>query len=85
MDLSGRKSDGRPVIYLTANTDEDTRSRAKSTKPAAYLVKPISEKQLEIAVEFALSAHDADDAPAFVDSCPFISSNDFFFVKHNQV
>jgi DNA-binding LytR/AlgR family response regulator len=76
---------GKPVIYLTANTDEDTRSRAKSTKPAAYLVKPISEKQLEIAVEFALSAYDPDDAPAFVDSCPFISINDYFFVKHNQV
>ena len=46
-------NNGKPIIYLTANTDEDTRTRAKSTKPAAYLVKPISEKQLEIAIEFA--------------------------------
>jgi DNA-binding LytR/AlgR family response regulator len=75
----------KPIVYLTANTDEDTRNRAKITKPAAYLVKPISEKQLEIAVEFALSTHEADDTPSFVDNCPFISNNDYFFIKHNSV
>src|SRR5208337_1982719 len=43
-----------PVIYLTAHSEENTLWRAKKTEPYGYLLKPIDEKELHIAVEIAL-------------------------------
>lgn len=39
-----------PFLYLTGNSDPNTRLRAKQTKPAEYLVKPIDSKVLEKAL-----------------------------------
>lgn len=49
-----------PVIYLTAHSEEDTLRRAKKTKPYGFLLKPIDEKELQIAVEIALYKHNLD-------------------------
>lgn len=43
-----------PVIYLTAHADDSTLQRAKLTGPFGYIVKPFSERDLSIAIEFAL-------------------------------
>ncbi len=43
-----------PVIYLTAHADEGTLQRAKLTEPFGYIVKPFSERDLSISIEFAL-------------------------------
>lgn len=43
-----------PVIYLTAHADEATLQRARATDPFGYIVKPFREKDLYIAIEFAL-------------------------------
>jgi len=43
-----------PVIYLTAHADESTLQRAKLTAPFGYIVKPFKERDLHIAIEFAL-------------------------------
>ena len=43
-----------PVIYLTAHADEGTLQRAKVTGPFGYIVKPFRERDLHIAIEFAL-------------------------------
>lgn len=43
-----------PVIYLTAHADEATLRRAKITEPFGYIVKPFKERDLYIAIEFAL-------------------------------
>jgi len=43
-----------PVIYLTAHADENTLQRAKVTEPFGYIVKPFRERDLQIAIEFAL-------------------------------
>jgi len=46
-----------PVVYLTANADEHTLSRAQLTHPASYLLKPFKERELHICIEMALVNH----------------------------
>lgn len=43
-----------PIIYLTAYADKETIDRAKETVPYGYLVKPVQERDLNIALEMAL-------------------------------
>jgi PAS domain S-box-containing protein len=43
-----------PVIFLTANSDHQTLERAVQTAPFGYLTKPVSERDLSIAIEIAL-------------------------------
>jgi PAS domain S-box-containing protein len=43
-----------PVIYVTALSDQATLDRAKITEPAGYILKPINERELHIAIEIAL-------------------------------
>jgi len=46
-----------PVVFLTANSDESTIERAKTTDPAAYLLKPFGDRELKTAIEIALHRH----------------------------
>jgi signal transduction histidine kinase len=49
-----------PVIYLTANADESTLQRAKTTESFGYILKPFKEKELQATIEIALSRHQAE-------------------------
>jgi putative two-component system response regulator len=49
-----------PVVYLTAFADEKTLSRAKITDPSGYVLKPMDNKQLHVAIELALHRQDID-------------------------
>jgi DNA-binding LytR/AlgR family response regulator len=44
-----------PFIYLTANSDKETLSRAKKTTPNAYLLKPFTQNDLYAAIEIGLN------------------------------
>jgi len=46
-----------PVVYLTAHSEDVVFERAKSTDPFGYLLKPFSERELDIAVQMALYKH----------------------------
>jgi len=46
-----------PVIYITAYSGKDTLEQAKLTHPYGYLIKPIDEKELLIAIEIALNKY----------------------------
>jgi len=46
---------GTPIVYVTAYADEETLGRAKLTKPAGYINKPLSEKDLRTTIEITLS------------------------------
>lgn len=43
-----------PVIYLTAYSEQQTLEDALLTEPAAYVLKPFTERQLLVAVKMAL-------------------------------
>jgi two-component system, LytTR family, response regulator LytT len=60
-----------PIIYISSNTDNSTIQRAKKTNPASYLVKPCTDKQMEIAIDMAIDT--------FSDHSPF--EEDAIFVK----
>ena len=46
-----------PVIYVTAHADKETLRRAKMTGPMGYVLKPFSERELQIAIEIAIYKH----------------------------
>jgi CheY-like chemotaxis protein len=48
-----------PVIYLTAYPSKGSEDRAKSTSPAAYLVKPVNDRLLGEKIALALSPRGA--------------------------
>ena len=52
-----RKTDDLPIIYLTADHDENTIQRAALTMPSSYLNKPFSKEQLQAAVTLAWSIY----------------------------
>lgn len=43
-----------PIIYLTAYSDDETLRRAKLTESYGFISKPFDERELYVAVEFAL-------------------------------
>ena len=53
-----------PVIYITAYANEEIKSRAMKTNPAAYLVKPFRELELYSTIEKAFKMSGSRDAMA---------------------
>jgi two-component system cell cycle sensor histidine kinase/response regulator CckA len=51
-----------PIVYLTANSDEATLRRARITEPHGFVLKPIRDRELRIAIEMALYRFRAEAA-----------------------
>ncbi|MBD3326615.1 PAS domain S-box protein, partial [candidate division KSB3 bacterium] len=49
-----------PVVYLTADDDEETLQRAKITEPSGYILKPCRERELRVVIETALYKHETE-------------------------
>lgn len=43
-----------PVVFLTAYSDAETVTRAKQVAPYGYIIKPVENRELEVAIEIAL-------------------------------
>ena len=43
-----------PVVFLTAYSDEETVSRAKAVTPYGFIIKPVDQCELQIAIDLAL-------------------------------
>jgi AmiR/NasT family two-component response regulator len=50
-----------PSIFLTAFADHETISQARRSHPLAYLVKPIDDQELELAIEFGMAQHQVEE------------------------
>ena len=69
-----------PIIYLTANTDMDTVSKAKVALPYGYISKPFTDKDLRTNIEIAIFKF-ANDVKMKMESEQF---NTFFDLKEDR-
>jgi PAS domain S-box-containing protein len=49
-----------PVIYVTGHSDKSTVERATLTSPFGYILKPIKEKELYVAIQTALNRYNRE-------------------------
>ncbi len=47
-----------PIIYVTGHSDRSTLERAKVTTPFGYVLKPVKERELYVAIETALQRYE---------------------------
>ncbi len=75
-----------PVIYLTANTDNEYFTRAKATNPSAFISKPFKKLDLQHAIELTIDrlsrSKDKATPDSFCDT-PYVQS-DSIFVRKNE-
>ncbi len=50
------KTNEIPIIFLTAHTEDDLLQRVKQLNPAAYVVKPVQERELKAILEMAFAS-----------------------------
>ena len=67
-----------PFIFLTANSDVDTVSKAKEVKPNAYLVKPFSKDELYTSIEIAIHNFMNSDQKEVKEKSIFIKEKGFY-------
>ena len=76
-----------PVIYVTANSDDATFNRAKTTRPFAFISKPFKQLDLQRAIELTISRMAENDTGAMEvtdgEEQPYIL-NDRIFVRHKE-
>jgi len=75
-----------PFIFLTSNADKPTISAAKSTLPAAYLIKPFTEDDIYAAIEIALElfAGNKNELEEDLEEEKLSVLKDCVFVKHQN-
>lgn len=47
-----------PIIFLSAHSDKKLRERAKAIEPSGYIIKPFSERLLDLAIQKVFSEKD---------------------------
>ncbi len=76
-----------PIIYLTANTDNETFESAKATRPYAFISKPYQKLDLQRAIELVVSrinSETVDLAEEKSDEAPSYQLSDRIFVRHKE-
>lgn len=70
-----------PFIFLTANSDPGTVTRAKEVHPGAYLIKPFSKEELYTSIEICLHNFASSSETANTGEKENIFVNDSIFLK----
>ena len=89
IDLAARINDefNIPFIFLTANADTATISRAKNTEPAAYLIKPFTKNDLYASIEIAARKHQIHGSVQGKESAIFVKDGNTLckLVRHEVI
>ncbi|MFK7834215.1 MAG: LytR/AlgR family response regulator transcription factor [Winogradskyella sp.] len=84
-----QKTHNIPVIYLTANIDDDHFNRAKKTHPYGFISKPFKKLDLQRAIELTISQLNTKNSElnktAEISNKPFILSDSIFVRHHNTM
>ena len=75
-----------PIIYLTANADDENFDRDKSTNPYAFISKPFKKLDLQHAIELTMGRLDKNKSSSEEDTTsisPFVQ-NDSIYVRRNE-
>ena len=75
-----------PIIYLTANVDDEHFNRAKNTNPYAFISKPFKKLDLQHAIELTIDRLSNDKGKKSSSkncSSPYVQS-DSIFVRKNE-
>lgn len=84
------KEHGIPVIFLTANADDDTFHKAMLTRPYAFLTKPFKKIDLHRAIELTISRLAEDHASSLTTETIKQEENnsyilaDRIFIRHKE-
>lgn len=80
-----RRDIGIPFIFLTANADIATVSRAKEVNPQAYLVKPFRKNDLYTAIELCLHNYAQSGQQQKKQAAGNYIVNDSIFIKQGSL
>ncbi|HBS88780.1 MAG: hypothetical protein A2W91_04100 [Bacteroidetes bacterium GWF2_38_335] len=64
------------IVFISAFTDKNTVERVKSVNPLGYIIKPFTEKEIEVTLELVFSSLNKEKNTILSDA-----GNDFIFVK----
>lgn len=70
-----------PYIYLTSFSDHEYLDKAKGTNPAAYLLKPVDPRQIDVTIDLAMSTFYQNSFATSHAACPLLKGPDHIFVK----
>lgn len=81
-----KKTNDIPVIFLTANADEQTITEAKMVEPHGYILKPFEEMDIKTTIEMAIHKHQKekeikDENDLLKSLTAFNSHADYIFIK----
>ncbi len=77
-----------PIIYLTANTDDEHFNRAKATNPSAFISKPFKKLDLQHAIELTIdriSKNGDKKVPEVLCDSPYVQSESIFVRKNERM
>jgi DNA-binding LytR/AlgR family response regulator len=86
IELAGRirESTPLPVIFLTSMNNDDTFERARATHPAAYMLKPFNDRELQIAIDLAIYNYSSGKSALTIsDEPPVVKEHDIFQLKES--
>ena len=73
-----------PLVFLTAFHDQGTIERIKSTRPEAYLVKPVDEFSLKTTLEVALYNFSQKNMDSGLSEVESFGQEEYIFIKVKQ-
>jgi DNA-binding LytR/AlgR family response regulator len=74
-----------PIIYLTANADDDHFEKAKATHPYAFISKPFKKLDLQRAIELTINHIQIKELTSDSSISPFILSDCIFVRSHEKM